>query len=476
MSRRSFLSLLVVGSSIGFQSSTTVPFRSSSSSLAMSYLDSLSPPPEEKPDESSKPLQNKPKWADASGGIPTGRGPQASYLQAMSAGVSNEDSQQQQDDAMPEVEDPATPTGVFEKKERPASWSKEYLTDFLTGDDSRTDVRNLLTQRSIQSFMFMLEQCRDPHSAKWIQEDFLQTGNLLDFHGTGAAFIEKFGGTWDAALIEMSQRPSDRIIISAKRRGRGHGGWSKNNPYLQERWVEMPIDIHPSNLCNRILSVREQIAKEWLQDLDALLMANDQILDSYFSKVRALRQADQGGQGEAVGSMGVAFDRTAFNLVNDKSRFATTASSPFRRASFDLLYTLCTQAAIHRLLREYIANNQEEDIGFVFLKRFYTERAADFFDGYLPFGRADEFIDELLQTPPSLLTAEDGRTTGLIDPLGTAENIIRMRNKIASDWKESMRQVPDAHIQVKQAVLSKQMQGSVELNNNNNVEDLNSFQ
>lgn len=106
-----------------------------------------------------------------------------------------------------------------------SSWTNAYLSAFLTVDDPRTDIRNLLTQRSIQSFMHLLEECRDPHSAKWIQEDFLRTGSgLLNYHGTGAGFIEEFGGTWDGALVEMTRQPKERMIISAKRRGRGHGG------------------------------------------------------------------------------------------------------------------------------------------------------------------------------------------------------------------------------------------------------------
>jgi len=65
----------------------------------------------------------------------------------------------------------------------------------------------------------------------------------------------------------MMQQPNDKIIVSAKRRGRGHGGWSKNNPYLEERWVEFNIDIHPASIVHRLLPVREQLAKEFERDL-----------------------------------------------------------------------------------------------------------------------------------------------------------------------------------------------------------------
>jgi hypothetical protein len=40
--------------------------------------------------------------------------------------------------------------------------------------------------------------------------------------------------SWETLLVDMLQKPEDVVVVSAKRRGRGHGGWSKNNPYLEE--------------------------------------------------------------------------------------------------------------------------------------------------------------------------------------------------------------------------------------------------
>jgi hypothetical protein len=256
----------------------------------------------------------------------------------------------------------------------------------------------------------------------------------------------------------MVQSPKETLIVSAKRRGRGHGGWSKNNPYLEERWAEIPIDIDPPSLTTRLLAVREQIAEEWVEDLDVLVMANDLILDSYFSKIRSSREEDANrpSTGEAVGAMDVAFDRTAVNLMNDKSRFAAQISNPFRRSNFDLLYNLCTQAAVHRILRDYkAAGNEHRELSFVFLLQFYSERAAEYFDGDLQYGQADDFIEELLQTSPSVLSTEKGSIQGLIDPVGAAEDIIRKRNEVAKEWKELMARVKEDHTGIRQALLSK---------------------
>jgi hypothetical protein len=164
-------------------------------------------------------------------------------------------------------------------------------------------------------FVFLLiflddscEEMRDPHSVKWI-EDFLETKNLLEFHGTGLNFLADV--RWDAPLLAMLDQPKDQMIVSAKRRGRGHGGWSKNNPYLEERFVEFKINIDPASLTDRILAVREQIGAEWVIDLEILGRANQQILDSYFQIAK-----DERKKLDSDISTTTAFERTAVNAVS----------------------------------------------------------------------------------------------------------------------------------------------------------------
>jgi hypothetical protein len=137
--------------------------------------------------------------------------------------------------------------------------SPEY-EDAVARNKARTCVRNLMTQRAIQSFMFLCETCRDPHTVKWFgallyiiltarysfgervmswltflyctEENFGFT-NMNSFHGTGAFNLTQYE-RWDSVLLDILSRPKEVIVVSAKRRGRGHGGWSKDNPYLQE--------------------------------------------------------------------------------------------------------------------------------------------------------------------------------------------------------------------------------------------------
>ena len=64
-------------------------------------------------------------------------------------------------------------------------------------------------------------------------QDNYNCHGIEQYHGTGA-FNLTMWPSWATLLEDMLGRPEDVIIVSAKRRGRGHGGWSKDNPYLEE--------------------------------------------------------------------------------------------------------------------------------------------------------------------------------------------------------------------------------------------------
>jgi hypothetical protein len=415
-------------------------------------------------------------------------------------------------------------------------------------NDARLDVRNLLTQRAIQSFLYLLESCRDPHSGKWIEE-FLQTPGLLNYHGMGAAYIidPRFTTTtrttttsgssssysWvDGPLLSMLQQNKTEIIVSAKRRGRGHGGWSKQNPYLEDRYVEFTIDIDPIRLTNRILSVREQIAKEWIHDLNSIsttttttatnnttttttttttqsLMKSYSNYYDYYHHHTEQQQQQQGTQQQGTQQQQeqqqVRLERTSLeSILNNQTSFVQTgaSSSPFRKGNLDLLYNLCTQASIHRLLqsmKDQVETNekgnnnrsnqqqqqeqqQRTTTTYEWFRDFYSTRVATYFDGDLPYGRADDFVQALLQSSPSssvvmtpssssslsslssssFMSGSGTNTTNMVGwidhPLALVEQIIELRNIIVQEWKIIMEEVPHDHATgIRLAVLERQM-------------------
>jgi len=343
----------------------------------------------------------------------------------------------------------------------PSKHNKMTHSQIIAYNNARLCPKSFLTQSSIQSFIYLLEECRDPHSGKWIQ-DFLGFQNLGNFHGTGAFNVHKYP-MWDSVLIDILRQPNQKMIVSAKRRGRGHGGWSKNNPYLQERWVEFAINISPASLVQRLLSVREQLAVEFERDLEIVGIVDGMIIESYFSTMKREREQqqqqqqqrwndDDGGSAAAtitpMNDNERAFDRISVNILSNFTEFAssgTTISSPFRKGNFDLLYNLCTQASVHRLLRE-LQESKVDSVSYQWLKKFYSERVSEYFDGDQAFGRADDFIDALLRSPPSLVSMDDGRSLGLTDPLRIAERIIAKRSEVAHEWIGMMKEVKADHL------------------------------
>eukprot|EP00547_Thalassionema_nitzschioides_P013034 CAMPEP_0194259512 /NCGR_PEP_ID=MMETSP0158-20130606/43751_1 /TAXON_ID=33649 /ORGANISM="Thalassionema nitzschioides, Strain L26-B" /LENGTH=408 /DNA_ID=CAMNT_0038999335 /DNA_START=127 /DNA_END=1353 /DNA_ORIENTATION=- len=324
----------------------------------------------------------------------------------------------------------------------------------------RTDVRNFLTQRSLQSFINLCIECRDPHTVEWLA---ILGGweNFENFHGTGGLNTTIFP-TWSSVLTEILEQPEDVIVVKvAKNTGGGSIPDSakkrRKNPYLEDQFIEINVDIDPASLVNRILSVREQIANEWVHDLDTLKMSNDMVLKSYNKKIEVESKKENQDEKSTNNNPQIVFERDAIALLRGSVGFADEADpSPLRHANFDLLALLLTQESIHRVLRDYVDAGKEREVSFRWFRDYYTERVSKFFDGEQEFGRADDFLEEILRTPPSI-KAEKGGAMCLVDPLRVAEDILAVRSEIAMDWKAMMEEVKEDHIDIRRLLLNKQM-------------------
>ena len=115
---------------------------------------------------------------------------------------------------------------------------ENYNDDPLAG---RTCPHQLLTQRSLQSFMFLLQQMRDPHTIEWLELlSDTNPGQLLEYHGTGALDFRLFP-EWDTFLQELMDQPEDILIIEVKTRAQ-NSGLSKNNPYREKEVSLMALE------------------------------------------------------------------------------------------------------------------------------------------------------------------------------------------------------------------------------------------
>ena len=99
-----------------------------------------------------------------------------------------------------------------------------------------------------------------------------------------------------------------------------------------------------------MISVREQIAKEWAKDLGVIASMSRRVMESYFEK---LRQQSDGGH-PAHGA--IQIERQAIQdllfLEWSPDEGSDLAPSPLRQGNFDLLVLMTTQEAIHRVLNK----------------------------------------------------------------------------------------------------------------------------
>jgi len=163
------------------------------------------------------------------------------------------------------------------------------------------------------------------------------------------------------------------------------------------------------------------------------------------------RDDDRGGKEKKQ-----TFDRNAMMMLGNAIDYADRASSPYRKGNFDLLVLLATQESVHRVLRRYRMHDADERmVSFEWLRDFYVDRVGKYFDGNQPYGRADDFLEELLLVPPSMKTVGD--TMELVDPMRIAEDIIRTRSEVGEDWKEIVASVPQEHTGLRKILLARQM-------------------
>jgi len=334
------------------------------------------------------------------------------------------------------------------------------------------DVRMFLTQRSIQSFLFLLASVNDVHTIKWM-DDFTQpivktqveeagqeeegasaennasprrinvgwvnsdkklTSKLLRYHGTDAMNTELFP-TWHSYFRELANQPSTTLTIS-----------TPINPLVPNR--EFEIDIQPPRLCARLLSVREQIASEWAaKDLDVIGNAG---LDMFYSYWETVKNGNNGKEGKRQ----ELFEHGS-KLFMDASGDTVTAS-PLRIDNFDLLYNLATQESIHRVLEQGISVDQDEDgtASTTFLLDFYLERLDTHFLGDLVrSGKGDDFIEELMHCTPRVISATANSEAVIVNPVTIAEVVLKMREKVATEWKEVAVNISSEHTEIRKILL-----------------------
>lgn len=299
--------------------------------------------------------------------------------------------------------------------------------------DLGNSFEQFLNQCTVQSFLFLLKTCRDPQTVLWIEHftepmiDSYSTvsalpgvppgvgagsynSKLLSYHGLSAMNTTKFLSWQDYFLQLLQCPPVEYRVVSA----------AAHIP-------DYDHEIHPPRLCMRMLAVREQIAREFVQDLQV---------------IAAQTPPEQSSSSRMQGA-----DFLFLEFAPDPE--SDYASSPLRKGNFDLLVLMTTQESIHRLLNQNPVDGPDSDsveesdtsIGNTialsssqrsFLSNFYLHRLVSHFTGAQRYNRAQEFLQELLS----------------LKELSIVFKIYQQRSRVAMEWKDVAQSVPNSHVDI----------------------------
>eukprot|EP00527_Entomoneis_sp_CCMP2396_P009231 CAMPEP_0198138172 /NCGR_PEP_ID=MMETSP1443-20131203/1592_1 /TAXON_ID=186043 /ORGANISM="Entomoneis sp., Strain CCMP2396" /LENGTH=662 /DNA_ID=CAMNT_0043799837 /DNA_START=129 /DNA_END=2117 /DNA_ORIENTATION=- len=369
-----------------------------------------------------------------------------------------------------------TPKDTRDKKaDTPTADQEEFrkMPEFPRGSwVLKNDFYTFLNQCSIQSFAFLLKSMRDPQTILWMekftQPSIKDTENpsyslpenaaksskmieddckLLNFHGLNAIDTGIFP-SWDAYFEKLAVHPIETYTVESS---------SGQAP-------DYDLDINPSRLCNRLLAVREQIAREFDNDLHVLSNMSNQTIVAYWDSVKE----EEKRKGKEVAEYNIddvmAKDGREINIESGNLMFLDfgvkdgQAPSPLRKGNFDLLKLMATQEAIHRLLNDPSRQEGAQSVSNAFLRDFYVARFLSYFDGNVEYGVANKFMQELFSALPVLREVEGN--TALIDPVRLAGMVLEKRAEVALEWKTLSALVPDEHLGIRRLLLSQDIMGS----------------
>lgn len=133
------------------------------------------------------------------------------------------------------------------------------------GEHISLQMKNLLTSQALASMSFYWVEFGDELTAKWLAEHTKKHGGL-----------EQVG--WGKYLARlMTTEPEETVVRRITQKPRGGSG---NNPYLSDNRhaMEYTVLIEPLAIAKKVMTVREQIAVEWAEDLSRIDAENFELL------------------------------------------------------------------------------------------------------------------------------------------------------------------------------------------------------
>eukprot|EP00277_Geminigera_cryophila_P037770 CAMPEP_0173103212 /NCGR_PEP_ID=MMETSP1102-20130122/38187_1 /TAXON_ID=49646 /ORGANISM="Geminigera sp., Strain Caron Lab Isolate" /LENGTH=397 /DNA_ID=CAMNT_0013997847 /DNA_START=121 /DNA_END=1314 /DNA_ORIENTATION=- len=284
-------------------------------------------------------------------------------------------------------------------------------------------IKDFVTQRAVQSYLFTLEQVGDRNDHEWI-EGYEGHQGLSNVHAYNALRC-----SWKEYLNGMLRLPEE--IVTKK--SEYYRGGSKDNPYIQPSVMEFTVTLSPRKYVNTIMDLREQVSREWVGDLELIARENAEHWRHHLAMVTNGTDPEIGLQ---------------HRLIQPSD-----TDSSLRLDNYDLLEKFCTHVACTQVQME-LASKTADEHQAMWLKQFMEDKSS--FSSTDTRGAGRTFLAHLLDEPPRI--SSSWRTPGdsdieesevkLIDPLDIAARIMAQRQVVAERWIEALEETEEDQLNI----------------------------
>jgi hypothetical protein len=242
----------------------------------------------------------------------------------------------------------------------------------------------------VSTLGYYLREFNDAASMKW----------LLEFNGFQARADSNSFDDDGTFISDMQHAPPQTCVMTV-----GHKTFKRTYKF----------EIRPIDIASRVIACRAQVAEEWARDLACIGLENREIVRMSFERM-------------------CESDERKLNAVRSRVFDHDNGSSdqtPLRYKNYQKLKLLATQHACARLELKLRDSNNHDYMFF----RSYVRRS-------MPIRNDEEFILGLMKLSPVLRINPNYE----IDPAALARHLMDMRTRIATEWIECMKGVPEEHL------------------------------
>eukprot|EP00904_Undaria_pinnatifida_P004554 jgi/Undpi1/1409/HiC_scaffold_11.g04800.m1 len=291
---------------------------------------------------------------------------------------------------------------------------------------SQRAAKNMLSESSIASVVYYWLEFRDDLTPQWLKQFSRHNGD-----------VQEIG--WHQHMGQlMRAEPEEMTVRRLSQRPRGGSG---NNPFLKANRsvMEYNVLIEPQQIAKKIMQVREQISREWVNDLSLIAAENNELErhreDSMFLDVESAEKDRK-----------MVFDHDPLNNV----------SSPYRGKNYKLLKEMITKAAVRAYRSELRISGDRYTLNWLekFVHRNDEEGGPNL--------KGNEFVEAILDGP--IVVIKDPRTekNRVIDPGHIGRQLMGFRQLEAQLVVEAMKSVPDDHTRLNRQFLEERLRDQME--------------